>query len=59
MRLFGWNGPEPGKRHSVMRKGTPTVPIPNPHGSDLDWTLVKRVIKQAAINPKEWDSFGH
>jgi hypothetical protein len=30
MRLLGWSGLEPGKRHGPMRKGTHTVPIPNP-----------------------------
>jgi hypothetical protein len=28
MRLLGWEGPESGKRHGAMRKGTHTVPIP-------------------------------
>lgn len=55
MRLLGWGGPEAGKRHSAMRKGTHTVPIPNPHGSDLDWTLVKRILSQAGIDPDEWE----
>ncbi len=41
-----------------MRKGRHTVPIPNPHGSDLDWTLVKRILIQAGIDPKEWDKLG-
>jgi len=38
-----------------MRKGTHTVPLPNPHGIDLDWTLVKRILKQADIDPDEWE----
>jgi hypothetical protein len=38
-----------------MRKGTHTVPIPNPHGSDLDWTLVKRILNQAGIDSDEWE----
>ena len=55
MRLLGWEGPFPGKRHGAMRKGSHTVPVPNPHGSDLDWAVVKRILKQAEINPDEWD----
>ena len=54
MRLFGYLGPFPGKRHEVMRKGQHTVPIPNPHRADVDWTLTKRILKQAAIDPKQW-----
>ena len=55
MRLFGWEGPFSGKRHGNMRKGTHTVPIPNPHRGDLDWSLVKRVLKQAEIDPDQWE----
>jgi hypothetical protein len=55
MRLFGYSGPIPGKRHEAMRRGVHTVPIPNPHGKDIDWTLVKRILKQAQIDPKDWD----
>jgi hypothetical protein len=55
MRLLGWQGPFPGKRHGNMRMGTHTVPIPNPHRGDLDWSLVKCVLKQAGIHPDEWE----
>lgn len=55
MRQLGWTGPEAGKRHAVMRKGEHTVPIPNPHGSDIDWSLTERVLQQAGISPEEWE----
>jgi hypothetical protein len=55
MRSFGYEGPFPGKRHEFMRSGQHTVPIPNPHGKDVDWTLTKRILKQAEIDPKQWD----
>jgi predicted RNA binding protein YcfA (HicA-like mRNA interferase family) len=32
------------------------VTIPNPHGSDLDWTLVKRILAQADISNEQWDA---
>jgi hypothetical protein len=55
-RALGWSGPESGHRHMAMRLGELTVPIPNPHGAgDLDWTLVKRVLRQAGIDPKIWE----
>ena len=55
-RALGWQGPEPGHRHMAMRLGERTVPIPNPHGDgELDWTLVKRILAQAGIDPKQWD----
>jgi predicted RNA binding protein YcfA (HicA-like mRNA interferase family) len=56
MRALGWSGPEAGHRHMAMRSGDRMVPIPNPHGSgDLDWSLVKRILKQAEIDPVEWE----
>ena len=40
----------------AMRLGERTVPIPNPHGGgELDWTLVKRILTQAGIDPKQWE----
>ncbi len=38
-----------------MRKGTHTVPIPNPHRGDLDWSIVKCVLRQAEIDANEWE----
>ena len=58
MRMFGYVGPSPGKRHEVMRRGQHTVPIPNPHGKDIDWTLTKRILAQAQIDPKQWHELG-
>jgi hypothetical protein len=58
MKEFGFSGPFPGKRHGAMRKGELTVAIPNPHGGDIDWTLTKRILKQAGIDPQEWENLG-
>lgn len=56
-RALGWQGPEPGHRHMFMRLGERTVPIPNPHGSgELDWTLVKRILAQADIDARQWET---
>ena len=55
MRQLGWDGPEPGRRHMVMRKGEQTVPIPNPHLDDIDWSLTKRILQQAGISPEDWE----
>lgn len=38
----------------VNENGKP-IPIPNPHRGDLDWSLTKRILKQAGIDPEEWD----
>jgi hypothetical protein len=56
MRARGWSGPEPGHRHMFMWLAQRTIHIPNPRGSgDLDWTLVKRILAQAGIDPAEWE----
>ena len=39
----------------VMMIGTQRIAIPNPHRGDIDWSLTKRILQQADINPDEWD----
>ena len=58
LRAFDWRGPDPASKHPIMVKGNHTIHIPNPHGSDLDWTLVKQILKQAGIEPREWEKLG-
>jgi len=39
-----------------MVKGKKKIRIPNPHGSgDIDISLVKEILRQAAISNEEWD----
>lgn len=56
LKLLGWDGPYGGGKHMNMvnAQGRP-LPIPNPHGGDIDWSLTKRILQQAGIDPKEWD----
>jgi hypothetical protein len=56
LRALGFTGPEAGRRHQAMRKGSLTVRIPNPHGSDIDWSLVSRILDQAGISREQWDT---
>jgi predicted RNA binding protein YcfA (HicA-like mRNA interferase family) len=55
LRLLGFEGPFPGKRHEHMRNGTLTIAIPNPHRGDIDWSLIKLILKQARLNPKDFE----
>jgi hypothetical protein len=33
------------------------ITIPNPHrGDDIDISLVRRIIRQAGIDPADWDN---
>ena len=55
-KTLGYSGPLSGGRHQFMIKGKKKIRIPNPHGSgDLDISLVKEILRQAAISNEEWD----
>jgi len=58
LRHFEWTGPMSGNRHMYMEKSGKRLPIPNPHGGDIDWTLTSRILKQAQISAKDWDALG-
>ncbi len=55
LKQLGGTGPFSGGKHQTMRFGAETIAIPNPHKGDIDWSLTKRVLKQAGIDPKDWD----
>jgi hypothetical protein len=38
-----------------MCKGSLKVRVPNPHGSDVDWSLTRRILQQAGISADEWE----
>ena len=52
---LGWSGPYPGGKHPTMVKHTRAITIPNPHRGDVDWSLMKRVLHEAGIDPKQWE----
>lgn len=54
--LLGFEGPFVGGKHQFMKKGILKVRIPNPHRSDIDATLLKRMLRQAGISEDEWNS---
>ena len=55
MRAFGWEGPVPGSKHETMFKGHAKLTIPNPHQSDIDWSMTKRILERAGISSEEWE----
>lgn len=55
MRAAGFAGPEPGGRHSFMRRGSRTVPIPNPHHNDIGRNLLAEILRVAGISRAEWE----
>lgn len=58
LQSLGWSGPESGGSHPFMRKEGRRMIVPNPHGNDVDWSLVKRMLAQARISAKEWERAG-
>ena len=55
LRRAGFSGPVPGGRHEAMRRGTLTVPIPNPHRGDIGRDLLREILRQAQITREEWE----
>jgi hypothetical protein len=37
-------------------RGDVVVTIPNPHGRDISLELLSRVLRQAGVSRKEWES---
>jgi predicted RNA binding protein YcfA (HicA-like mRNA interferase family) len=54
-RALGFDGPFPGGKHQFMKKGALKVRIPNPHHSDIDSPLLKRILRQAEISEEDWN----
>lgn len=56
LKALDWAGPYSGGKHAFVCKGTLKLRIPNPHGGDIDWSLMKRLLQQASISEDEWDN---
>jgi predicted RNA binding protein YcfA (HicA-like mRNA interferase family) len=55
LKRLGFVGPISGTRHAMMRRGTLTLRIPNPHGTDIRIGLLRTILRQAAITDDEWN----
>jgi predicted RNA binding protein YcfA (HicA-like mRNA interferase family) len=55
LRRLGFSGPYSGGRHEFMYKGSITVVLPNPHGSDVGRELLARILRQAGVSHEEWE----
>lgn len=55
-KQLGFAGPYSGGRHEYMSKGELRVFIPNPHTGDISKGLLAKILKQAGIDRKEWES---
>ena len=57
---MGFDGPRPGTGNhpDFMVRDTLKVKPPNPHRSDIDVSLLKRILRNAGISVDEWDQAG-
>ncbi len=56
LKKHGFEGPFSGGRHQFMVREDITLRIPNPHRSDIGKELLSRILKQAGISRKKWES---
>ena len=56
LKKYCFTGPFTGGKHHFMVKSIITIRIPNPHNSDIGKELLSRILKQANISHKEWES---
>lgn len=55
-RQLGFDGPYSGGKHQFMVRGDITVRVPNPHHSDIREELLLRILRQAGISKREWET---
>ena len=53
---LGWDGPYQKGKHPFMVKNGRRITLPNPHEGDIDWSLMKRILKQAEIHSADWEN---
>ncbi len=54
LRALGFSGPHQGGRHQFMQRGSVTVIIPNPHGSDISVNLLARLLRRGTDHRLSW-----
>ncbi len=56
LQALGFDGPYSGGKHPFMVKGDRTIVIPNPHRAEIGRELLARILRQAKISKKEWET---
>ena len=56
LRALGFDGPFSSGRHQFMVRRDVVVIVPNPHGRDIGLELLSRVLRQAGVSRREWES---
>jgi predicted RNA binding protein YcfA (HicA-like mRNA interferase family) len=56
LRALGWNDPQQRGKHPFMVKGQMRLTVPNPHYGDIDWSLMKNILRSAGISVEDWEN---
>jgi predicted RNA binding protein YcfA (HicA-like mRNA interferase family) len=56
LRALGWDGPHQKGKHPFMVKGHMRLTLPNPHYGDIDWSLMKNILRTAGVSAEEWEN---
>lgn len=56
LRRAGFEGPFAGGRHAFMLKGDLSLVLPKTHGSEIGRDLLARLLRQAGVSKKDWES---
>lgn len=56
LRDLGFDGPFAGGRHEYMIRRGLAVSVPNPHRGDISVPLLARVLSEAGVSRREWES---
>lgn len=56
LKVVGFTGPYPGKRHEYIKRPGVRVILPNPHQSDISREFLLRILKEAGISREEWEA---
>ncbi|MCY7283914.1 MAG: type II toxin-antitoxin system HicA family toxin [Cyanobacteria bacterium CAN_BIN43] len=56
LRLCGFEGPLPGKKHARMKKGDLNLRIPNPHQGSISKPLLLEILRQAGVSREDWEA---
>lgn len=56
LRRNGFHGPFSGGNHEFMVKEALRVRVPNPHGTDIGKSLLRKILREAAIDRDTWES---
>ncbi len=56
LKRFGFSGPYSGGKHQFMIKDDLVLHIPNPHEGDIGKDLLARILKQAGLSKRDWES---